>query len=420
MAPGASMQRLAEILDHAVKTVPYYSALGQRHGAAIDLADFPLVGKRQYVERIDDLLSTAFADWPRTTDPHAVSGPRCLLCEFTSGSSGYPLRCYKTPRERSQLALSLLRKRRAIDPNFSMDAFFGFIHNTGYRATGHFDGLGNLADHNIEKVLIHLRDAERPAYLHGNPMLLLYYADFIRRNDFDLRSWNISFIESVSESLSDEERHRVADAFRTKVVDCYGCLECYNVAYECSYGRKHLNENVKMEIVDPESGRELTATGEQGEVVLTSLVNKAQPFIRYKTGDLARLVPAQCPCGNSRPIVHLSGHRRIDYIKLLFTTADTGLTICGYDIFASVMFRLVSSGHDYVEWYNVIQKELDLFEVLYIPRPRFSRDFFTLFRRETDKEIGHPVRLEFTSKSPEEVLLINRKNRVFRSLLQAD
>jgi phenylacetate-CoA ligase len=414
------MKRLSELLLHAVNTVPFYAELQRRKGTDVVLSDFPIIGKREYVAHLDELMSTAFADYERVTDHGAAGHPKALFLEFTSGSSGYPLRCYKTRQERTQLAISLLKKRKAIDPTFSMERFFGFIHNLDYPSTTYADSLGNLSENNIGRVLTYLRDVARPAFLHGNPMLLLYYANYIQKHQFDLGSWRISFIESVSESLSREDRRHISEQFRTAVVDCYGCLEAYNVAYECQQHRMHLNENVVVEILDPQTGEDLTRSGRQGEVILTALVNRAQPFIRYRTGDIAHLQESDCPCGNRNPLIHLSGHRKIDYIKLLYKTTNSDLTICGYDIFYTVMHRLIAAGLDHVEWFNVIQKELDLFEVLYIPKVTFSERFFEVFRQEAQKELGGPARFEFSKKDPQEVLLINRKNRVFRSLLQSD
>lgn len=413
------MDRLAAILKHAVETVPYYAPLG-RQGAVPALRDFEPLGKRAYVANLQSLLSSAFADHRRTSDHHEAGRPGTLLCEFTSGSSGYPLHCYKTSAERTQLALSLFRKRRAIDPAFAMKDLFGFIHNPDYPATSHFDGLGNLAPENIGRVLTYLRDRLRPPYLHGNPMLLLYYARFVQERRFDLGDWKVRFIESVSEPLSDEDRAFIAAQFRARVVNCYGCLEVYNVGYECPHGLMHANENLLVEVLDPAGSGDVAGREEPGEIVLTSLVNRAQPFIRYRTGDLGQLAPSACPCGSRRPAFVLSGRRKVDYVKLLYRSDRPGLTICGYDIFYCVMARLAAAGHDALAWFNVIQHQLDGFEVQYIPKPSLRPDFFAAFQAETEREIGGRVQLTFTEKSPEEVLLINRKSRVFRSLLQSD
>lgn len=411
---------LCRTLDHAAATVPYFMARAREHGGTLPPDRFPLISKKQFIDHEAEMLSVMVAGHRRVYEPPVATGADALICEFTSGSTGYPMQCYKTIAERTRLALSLHKKRAAAWPAFSLDRMFGFIHNTAFESRSYADSLGNLSDANIGRVLAYLRDELRPAVLHGNTMVFVYYADYIRRHGFALGPWRIEFIESVSESISPEQRRHIEEQFRTTIFNCYGCLECYNVAYDCAQHQLHVNEHVVLEVVDPVTTEDLTASGREGEIVLTSLVNRAQPVVRYKTGDLGSITESACACGSRAPIVSLSGRRKLDYVKLLYTTQDPGLTICGYDIFATVMYRLVTEGHDYVSWYNVVQQELDLFEVLYCRKAGFSDEFVTRFQRYAVEELGRSARFEFVEKDEREVLLINKKNRVFRSRLQND
>ncbi|MFH0994677.1 MAG: AMP-binding protein [Pseudomonadota bacterium] len=60
----------------------------------------------------------------------------------------------------------------------------------------------------------------------------------------------------------------------------------------------HLREgDLYFEVVDPETG-EACSDGEMGEVVFTTLTRKGMPLIRYRTGDIARIIPRPCPCGS--------------------------------------------------------------------------------------------------------------------------
>ena len=59
----------------------------------------------------------------------------------------------------------------------------------------------------------------------------------------------------------------------------------------------HLRENhIIAEIVD-EQGRVLPR-GEWGELVITTVGMEALPLIRYRTGDINRILPEPCPCGS--------------------------------------------------------------------------------------------------------------------------
>ena len=55
-------------------------------------------------------------------------------------------------------------------------------------------------------------------------------------------------------------------------------------------------EEFLVEIIDPETGETLPE-GSYGEVVFTTLRREAMPLRRYRTGDISRLLPGECPCG---------------------------------------------------------------------------------------------------------------------------
>jgi phenylacetate-coenzyme A ligase PaaK-like adenylate-forming protein len=67
---------------------------------------------------------------------------------------------------------------------------------------------------------------------------------------------------------------------------------------ECQARRGyHLREaDLYMEIIDPIHGRTVSE-GEYGEVVFTTLTRRGMPLIRYRTGDISRFIPGDCPCG---------------------------------------------------------------------------------------------------------------------------
>lgn len=82
-------------------------------------------------------------------------------------------------------------------------------------------------------------------------------------------------------------------------LDHYGLTEtCFGGGVEClAHAGYHLREaDLIVEIVDG-NGTPLP-DGETGEVVITTLLREAMPLIRYRTGDVSRLLPGPCPCGS--------------------------------------------------------------------------------------------------------------------------
>lgn len=84
------------------------------------------------------------------------------------------------------------------------------------------------------------------------------------------------------------------------VVDHYGSTESgLGGAVQCSArGGRHIRESdLLCEIIDPLTGQRLP-DGQWGELVLTTLTREAMPLLRYRTGDLTRILPGECPCGS--------------------------------------------------------------------------------------------------------------------------
>ena len=59
-------------------------------------------------------------------------------------------------------------------------------------------------------------------------------------------------------------------------------------------------EDLFIEVIDPDTG-ENVKDGSWGELVLTTFHREAMPLIRYRTGDIGRLLPGKCGCGSLIP-----------------------------------------------------------------------------------------------------------------------
>lgn len=98
----------------------------------------------------------------------------------------------------------------------------------------------------------------------------------------------------------------------------YGSTEMgYGGGVECeATSGYHLREaDLYFEIIDPESGAPLPA-GEKGEIVFTTLTRTGMPLIKYRTGDLSRLLPEPCPCGTVLPRLERITARLHDLVRL--------------------------------------------------------------------------------------------------------
>lgn len=157
-----------------------------------------------------------------------------------------------------------------------------------------------------------MRDLGVTAYL-GTPSFLLAMADKAEEMGLDLKKdfkLKVGFVaaEMLPESLRASLENRLGMLIRQS----YGTADIGCLSYECYYKNgMHYPDNVIVEIVDPETGRQL-GPGETGEVVAT-VFNKTYPLIRFGTGDLSFYTDEPCPCGRTTPrLVKIVG--RVDQV----------------------------------------------------------------------------------------------------------
>ena len=116
----------------------------------------------------------------------------------------------------------------------------------------------------------------------------------------------IRAILSSAEPLPQDLEEALVHGWHCEVFDHYGLTETgYGGGVECC-GKQgyHLREgDLFFEVVDPVSG-EPVPDGTPGEVVFTTLTRQAMPLIRYRTGDMAAMLPGPCVCGS--PLRRLS------------------------------------------------------------------------------------------------------------------
>ena len=99
----------------------------------------------------------------------------------------------------------------------------------------------------------------------------------------------------------------------------YGSTENPFASSICTHGWYHVNNDVViLEPVDAEY-KPVPPGIMSHTVLVTNLVGKLQPIIRYDLGDSILVKPEACPCGNPRPAIHVQG-RTAD--ALVFTTPD--------------------------------------------------------------------------------------------------
>lgn len=122
-----------------------------------------------------------------------------------------------------------------------------------------------------------------------------------------------------SERWGEKMRQRIRTELGIELYDIYGLTEIYGpgIGVNCKYetGMHYWDDYIYIEIVDPQTLKPVP-DGEPGEIVITTLVKEGAPLIRYRTHDLSRIIPGECPCGSRFPRLDIIMGRTDDMMKI--------------------------------------------------------------------------------------------------------
>lgn len=289
--------------------------------------------RRAGIQRADLRSPSVLEAIPFTTAGDLAANPEQFWCVppdrlihvlSTSGTKGRPKKIYLTredlDREIRMIGTSMYRfpgATRAVsiflinNPTWSS----GMIARRGAQVAGMLSLLSGthrpVSDH---IALIREYDVDfiitTPSYLHQITL----------EADVDVRSLGIKYIQLSGQPWSESFRTEMQERWSAKLIDVYASTEfACGVASECvEQDGLHITEaDFWPEVVDPRTGTPLPE-GEEGELVLTTVSRDGMPLVRYRTGDLAHLLPFEkrCPCG--MPVRKMSRVRgRVDDMLIL-------------------------------------------------------------------------------------------------------
>ena len=325
--------RLARLIEFTRKRSVYYRKIYS--GIPVDIGDLrslPPVTK-------NDLVSN-FAAW--STDPAVsletveafVADPSRLgrlylgryLAFATSGTTGRPA-VFLHDREALAVYLALLFARR-LPTMIASGSLSSFLRNRGRTATiittgGHFTSsvLEALVRSRFPRLsgsnrtfslmdplpaLVRQLNGFRPAVIGSYPTALAILAGEQAAGRLRIRP---ALALSGAERLSSAAAERIAASFGCPLLDTYAASEFPGIAFDCRYGRLHVNHDwVILEPVDA-AFRPVPPGDPSHSTLLTNLANRVQPLIRYDLGDSVTALPTACPCGSPLPSIRPAGRR---------------------------------------------------------------------------------------------------------------
>lgn len=290
--------RLREILAYASHRVPHYRDLGIEADPAMPrrwLQRFPVMGRADLQDAGDRLRGTGLPDASlyssRTSGGSSGEPVTTWFDERTWLECKYALKArrvlnaVRSPRQRI-LIVAERPDEQALRRLFS-DRIFSVCHLS----------IDRPVAENLERLI-----EFRPTVIYGYPSYLQYLADEAEHANLSLPA--VPAIFTSSEVLTGPARTKLERAYGGHLVDIYGSTEFKEIAVECPEGRYHINfESVLVESLPDE-------THGKPRLVITSLLNRAMPLIRYDIGDHGEVGAGRCACGREGPhIVQPEGRK---------------------------------------------------------------------------------------------------------------
>lgn len=291
-------RRLAVVLQEAARVAHYrdlWKGAGVRGTDVCGVADLgmlPITTKAMLRTRARDALLAR----------PASAG--ALLHHATSGSTGIPTHVWRSPAEERRL--NLVRWRTLLGLGLRPGDRLAVVKLTTGAMPARFDRLQKavrrlgLVDRQVfdcflpaERLLGELA-AFQPAVLSGYARTLVRVARVLEGRSLP---WKPRLVVTGGEGITPAERALLQARFNAPVRDIYGTTECNVMAFECAATQAYhvCDDSVILEVC--RDGVPV-ASGEVGDVVVTSLHSLAMPLVRVEVGDRAVAGSAQCACGS--------------------------------------------------------------------------------------------------------------------------
>jgi phenylacetate-CoA ligase len=349
--------------------------------------ELPVMTKKEFQKPLLDRLSIGFT-------------PKNSYVNKTSGSSGDPFIFAKDKFCHALTWATIIHRFGwyTIDFNTSKQArFYGipldFIGNKKERLkdvlkNSYRFSIFDLSDSVLETVLTKLQSTKFD-YINGYTSSIVLFAKFLLKKNVVLTTVcpSLKCCVVTSEMLFEEDKILMEKVFGVPVINEYGASELDLIAFENPNGEWQVNsETLFVEILDDENN--VLPNGKEGRIVITSLYNKAHPFIRYDIGDIGILDEKST---FKKPILKKLIGRTNDVAILPSGKKSPGLTF--YYVTKSI---IEDDGN--VKEFVVKQTKIDSFDIEYVSELQLTPNQIEIIKLAIEKYLEKGLHFNFIRK----------------------
>jgi phenylacetate-CoA ligase len=377
--------KLAELFQSAYQHCPWHRERLMAAGVAPDgqvslaeLSRLPTMDKQDAIAHGERMV------WHRV--------PGGTFQYNTGGSSGQPLIFYYGRRRQASDAAGRMRARRwwGVEPGDPEVYLWGApveLDKTDRIKTLRDRLLNQLVLNAFDMSPVHMEDYARaiqsfqPCCIYGYASSVALLAAHVLERNIRLRLPRLKVVCTTGEPLFDHQRQLIGEAFGAPVANEFGSRDIGFTAHETPEGQLLLmSESIILEVLD-EQGLPV-APGETGEAVMTALESFAQPFIRYRTGDVVRLSDEPCRDGRGLHVIEEVVGRTTDFV----VRADGAIM---HALSVIYVLRAVPG----VGEFKIVQHSVRDLEVLVVPNARWEESGLATIDSGLQQRLGKDVRI---------------------------
>ncbi len=375
-----------EIVTHHLKHNPFYKTFAKDCNLH-DWNSIPIITKRDLQQPLQQRLSNGFTK-------------KNVYINKTSGSSGDPFIFAKDKFCHALTWAGFIHKYNWFNLNFNTSKqarFYGIpLNKTGYYKERFKDILSNrfrfsvfdLSDNQLEKNLEKFKSTHFD-YINGYTSSIIQFAKYLERKNIILKTVCPSLKACIvtSEMLFKKDKILLEDQLGIPIINEYGAAELGLIAFQNKKNEWLVNnDDLFVEILDENNN--ILPYGEEGRIIITSLYNKAHPFIRYDLGDIGTLSKLSTP---QKPILEKLIGRTNDIVVLPSGKKAAGLT------FYYVTKTIIEDDGN-VKEFIIEQLKIDTFKISYVSNTTLSEENFSAIKSAISKYLEPNLTVLFERK----------------------
>lgn len=375
-----------EIVDYHLKNNKSYQEFTGKKSIE-NWNEIPIMTKKEFQKPLQERLSNGFT-------------PKNVYVNKTSGSSGDPFIFAKDKFCHALTWTNIINRFGwfGIDFNSSKQArFYGipldFIGNKKERLKDFLKKsyrfpIFDLSDKILEKVLLKFQN-KKFDYINGYTSSIVLFAKFLEKKNIVLTSVcpTLKCCVVTSEMLFEEDKTLMEKQFGVPVVNEYGASELDLIAFQNNNDEWQINsETLFVEILDENNN--VLPLGKEGRIVITSLYNKAHPFIRYDIGDIGILDEKSTL---KKPILKKLIGRTNDIAVLPSGKKSPGLTF--YYVTKSI---IEDDGN--VKEFVIKQTKIDTFDIEYVSQKELNNNQIKTIEKAISTYLENGLHFNFIRK----------------------